>query len=456
MKLKTRIILIFSVIAIGLVALTARVGYVFVRGIYLEQLKEQIHLLCSLAARETDARFLDYVDADVNNMARKFYLRQLNRFRREMQFDDLFLFDSTGTVLVGDSLGLGAAGLDINRALFRSLPVAQSALSLPFKGKDGSWYLWAYYRLTPRYFLGVREQTARLARLDVLALWFYGIAIGGALLIVLAGWWVARSITRPIDRLVDFSATIGSGAFDSAPPEKIHGEFTVLRDALVKMRADLAAKQQEKENMLAEIAHELRNPLGGIELLTGLILEKLSPQDANYEYVQKINAEVQGLKAQITAFLNYSRPAEPEKESVDLRQLARELEQTFLPSFQKKNIRWQTELQQTTVLFDPGHLRRILHNLTENSVQALSEDGHILLKSFSQNGQMVIQLSDTGPGLPEENPERVFEPFYTTRPDGTGLGLAICRKLCRQNGAGISARNNPERGCTFTIRISQS
>ncbi len=455
MKLKVRIILIFSVLSIGLVALTARVGYVFVKNIYLEQLQEQIHLLCTIAAKEMDARFLDYTDEAPDNLARKFYLNRLRLFQQEMQFDDLFLFDSTGAVLVGDSAGLGAAGLAVNRALFRSLAVGQSSTSLPFKGLDGVWYLWAYYRLTPKYFLGAREQAARLARLETLALWFYGIAATGAFLIILAGWWLAKSITRPIEQLVDFSARIGEGAFDSQPPRQMHGELAVLRDALVKMRADLAVKQQEKENLLAEIAHELRNPLGGIELLAGLILERMSPQDANYKYMQKISAEVQGLKAQISAFLNYSRPAPAKKEMVDLRQVSEELEQTFRPSLRQKNIAWHTDLQCTTVQFDPGHLRQILRNMVENSVQAVSKGDAITLSAFTQDGQTVIQVTDNGPGLPAENPDRVFEAFYTTRENGTGLGLAICRKLCQENGAQISAANRPEGGCTFSVRINQ-
>jgi len=144
---------------------------------------------------------------------------------------------------------------------------------------------------------------------------------GGIALTIILGFLVAASITKQIDRLTKFSADIGNGDFNSPLPEKINGELKILSDAMDKMRTDILNNHKEKEEMLAQIAHEIRNPLGSIELMANLTKEDILADNNNPEYLNKILLEISDLKSLITAYLNYSRPYLAKPEKVDLNHL---------------------------------------------------------------------------------------------------------------------------------------
>jgi signal transduction histidine kinase len=365
----------------------------------------------------------------------------------------VFLFNQKGKVLAGANQPLDAqAGLRLYQTELKRLKVNETFHSLPFKAADGQWYFWNFLRMNKHFFLGVRERSARLAELDSLARLFWSIGVLGVFLVLLAGWFIGRSISRPIDKLVAFSAEIGSGKMHSKPPESIRGEPALLKDALLKMRDDLMAHQQEKEHMLAQIAHELRNPLGGIALLAGLIKEDPSVNDVNKAYAQSITDETERLKNQISAYLNYGRPPQPEPAPIDLRTFFADLVKEFESRPDTAHIRFKMQIQEGTIQFDPTHLRQIIRNLLENSVRACGAKGNIEIGALNQE----LYVRDDGPGIPAEILEKIFNPFFTTDPNGTGLGLAVCRKLCRENNMELTVVNNKNRGCTFTIRRQTS
>jgi signal transduction histidine kinase len=91
-----------------------------------------------------------------------------------------------------------------------------------------------------------------------------------------------------------------------------------------------------------------------------------------------------------------------------------------------------------------------------NSIQAIDESGNIRVISEQKGDRQRIMISDDGPGIAGEIITRIFDPFFTTREDGTGLGLAICRKLSRENNAELTAHNNPDKGCLFSLIIKRS
>jgi signal transduction histidine kinase len=449
--IKSKIILIFSVITVILVGVTARVSYVFVKEIYQRQLEDQVNLLSSLLADELELKYLNFIESDENNLAYKHYKQILTDKINKMQFTNGFIFNQKLQVLVSANKDISTARLMINRKEINELARHESSVSLPFKDEDDKWRLWGFYRLNEQYYLGVQENADRLEKLDYLSWLFFAIGFGGILITIIAGWLLARTIARPINELVQFSAKIGDGQFNAQAPKRVHGELAILKNALIKMRYDLALKQEEKEELLAQIAHEIRNPLGGIELLAGLIKEDSDAESKNTDYIQKILDEVHGLKSQITAYLYYSRPLQAEPERVQLNNLYAEIEDIFKKRFQEKNIQFSCENLISSVWFDKRHLRQIVTNLLSNSSDAVKADGKIHIKSFSRNTKNIISVSDDGSGIKLKNPAQIFAPFYTTRKNGTGLGLSVCKKLCEENRADISAQNNKDKGCTFEI-----
>ncbi len=450
---KTRIILIFSLITILLVGLMARVSYVFVSEIYQRQLEEQVLLLNELTADGLDQKYLDYIEPAADNFAYEFYKNILTDNVKRMRISNAFLFNDNMQILISVNQEISDARLLLNRSEISELTSGKGIISTPFKAQDGQWYLWGFYRLNDHYYLGIQESATRLARLDELSLMFLVIGIAGIVIVVGGSWFVARAIISPINKLANFSSDIGSGHFKTEIPENITGELAVLRDALVKMRDDLEQMQKDKENIFAEIAHEIRNPLGGIELLAGLVREETDPSSKNNVYLNKILEEVQSLKSQITAYLDYSRPLTPEPQEINLDQLCGELNGLFLNQMEEKKIRLEYRNRLDTIRFDKQHLRQILINLVANSIEAIGREGIVTVESYQKTDHSYITVSDSGHGIKKEDLANLFKPFFTTRKKGTGLGLSVCKKLCGENNAEISVLNNADKGCTFQIMM---
>jgi signal transduction histidine kinase len=106
-----------------------------------------------------------------------------------------------------------------------------------------------------------------------------------------------------------------------------------------------------------------------------------------------------------------------------------------------------------SISVDPEQIRQVLLNLTINATQAMPKGGQIKLRAVQYGESVRIEVEDEGVGIPTEDVERVFDPFFTTRSDGTGLGLPIAYQIVSQHGGHITARNNPERGMTFVVTL---
>jgi signal transduction histidine kinase len=458
--IKTKIIVTFSLLTAILVIITSRVGYISVREIYLNQLSDQINLLTRLIAGDINPKYLPFIDAGAeDNLAISLYEKNIQSNSRQMLLTNIFIFNKNFKILVqsakGTDTGDSNPRLLLNRTEIQALEIGQSTTSLPFKGADGEWYLWGFCRLDETHWLGIQENAARLARVEALSNVFWVIGIIGVLVTIFFGWILARTIARPIDRLVSFSSLLGKEKFDTPLPAGVKGELAILAGALDKMRQDLGRHHKERETMLAQIAHEIRNPLGGIELLAGLVKEDLAKSGISTEYINKILDETASLKALISAYLIYSRPLPATPETLSVGELIQEIEEIIYPDLQKKKISLTYHGNNPEIRFDRQHLRQILLNLISNSIEAADPGGNILVEARQNENQAAISVSDDGTGIAEDNMDWVFEPFFTTRGNGTGLGLAVCKKLCKENRAEIEVKNNTGKGCTFTIISEQ-
>jgi signal transduction histidine kinase len=451
--IKTRIMVIFSLIALILVGSMAFISYQFVRNIYLEQIEDQIIMMNNVLANDLNQTYLDYIQSDAGNMASLYYQKKLSEANTVMDLSNAFIFNSDFEILIKAKDDISSARLRINQNEIEELKISGNVVSVPFKADDSKWYVWGFHRLNDKYYIGIQEGADRLERLDSLALIFIGIAVLGILLTFIAAWLVARAIAMPINQLVKFSDEIGHGNYQSDPPDDITGELAVLNNALVNMRDGILQHQEDKEKLLAEIAHEIRNPLGGVELLAGLIKENLPGKSQNTEYADKIIKEIQGLKKQVNDFLQFSRSAPAKPVSLNLNDIISEIQDIYKRQLEQKNIsvRWENNL--SDLKFDINHMRQILMNLISNSINVLPKNGKIWIYANRNGKHAYISVSDNGPGIAENEIKDIFDPFYSRRSDGTGLGLAICRKLCEENNARISSQNNKEAGCTFTIEI---
>jgi signal transduction histidine kinase len=272
----------------------------------------------------------------------------------------------------------------------------------------------------------------------------------GVILAVLFAMLFSDRLTRPLNRLSRSAETIGRGNYDVPITVKGRDEIAFLAKTMEEMRQGVVQRDTRLKAMLAGVAHEIRNPLGGIELFAGLLMDDLRGK-AQKEQAKKILKEVQTLKAIVNDFLDYARPASPKRQGSRLDEVLGEvhmlLSEELLQS--KSHLTWSTNKLAVTI--DPQHAQQIFLNLVKNSLQAMPHGGDINVKARSSDGQVEIMVSDSGTGIQEQAREQLFEPFFTTRKTGTGLGLAIVKSLCQANGGDIRLAKSDSGGTTFKL-----
>jgi two-component system sensor histidine kinase FlrB len=234
----------------------------------------------------------------------------------------------------------------------------------------------------------------------------------------------------------------------------------ILTDVSERKRLEEAQAKLRREQALLEmstvLAHEIRNPLGSLELFAGLLAE--SDLDAECrKWVEHVQAGLRTLAATVNNVLHYHSLPEPERAPVDLGQLLAWARDFFRPLVRQSGVALSLQNRVSGVLFpaDRHRLEQVLLNLVLNALRALPGGGWIELGGRTiktQNGQaVVLVVSDTGPGISPENLPGIFEPGFSTRAGSPGLGLAVCRKIVEQHGGTIAAASPPGCGATFTL-----
>jgi signal transduction histidine kinase len=276
--------------------------------------------------------------------------------------------------------------------------------------------------------------------------------LGAAVLVgsIILGFLFSNRITHPINRLKEAAQNIARGEYDA--PIAITGtdEIGFLGRTLEEMRRAIVQRDVRQKAMLAGVAHEIRNPLGGIELFAGLLASELKNEKGGKE-AQKILHEVQNLKQVVNDFLDYARPHKSKKENCRVKEIFAEAQLLMAHELNGCQIQFSEDRANQTAWVDPQHLKQIFLNLMKNSVAALSGSGIIKLETVSSEREVTLRFSDSGPGIPAEIREQIFEPFFTRRAGGTGLGLAIVKSLVEENGGEIRLLRGE--GATFEIRM---
>ena len=336
--------------------------------------------------------------------------------------------------------------------------------SVPFDGKDGLIYRAGYAPVRADHddqtivaALGVEAPAAYFTRLVALRrqLIRYGALLAGV--VVLASLVVATVLTRPIRRLAEASERIGRGDLTHAIEVRGRDELGFLGKTLDEMREALRARDERLQMMLAGIAHEVRNPLGGIELFTGILRDELGGDAEKLGHVQRIERELGHLKAVVTDFLEYARRPPPELKATPVAPLLDDIRELALGDAEKAHVSIQvTGADGLAARADAGQLRRALLNLTRNAVQATPEGGTVRLAARRDAGRVEVAVSDTGRGIPEPELERIFTPFFTTKEKGTGLGLAFVKEIVADHGGTIRVESEVGRGTTFTIELTEA
>ena len=229
------------------------------------------------------------------------------------------------------------------------------------------------------------------------------------------------------------------------------------------MRDGLAALGQ----MSAGIAHEFRNSLGVIMGYAKLLQRKLSSdEDSSYAYLQEIVSEIDLLEATLRDFLAFAKPMQLSRIAVGVKALMSETLDGFRQAMEDGKIKLLIDLPQEelTVQADPYALRQAFGNLIRNALEAMPGGGELAVKVRSDSaesggafgeraGTVEIIVQDTGPGVPHEDIDRIFTPFFSQKEGGTGLGLALVQKTVLALGGRVGVENREGGGACFSIRL---
>jgi signal transduction histidine kinase len=216
-----------------------------------------------------------------------------------------------------------------------------------------------------------------------------------------------------------------------------------------EMQHVIARREQNLRMMLAGVAHEIRNPLGGIELFAGL-LEKDVPETQRPQ-VQKVLQEVRHLNIIVQDFLEYAKPAASAPQRIELQRLFGDVRDALGES--AKAVIWKMEIPSgIAVEADYSQARRMLLNLLRNAMEAMHGQGEIRIAAAEQKRFTAISIHDTGPGVSEDLAAKIFEPFFTTKAQGSGLGLALVQRLAEQNHGRVELAPN-DSGAHFRLLL---
>ncbi len=360
---------------------------------------------------------------------------------------------------------LDADRLEVERAFERG----EGTSSVLFRGQDGQMVKTAY---APLFLdetgaevvavIGVEASASYFALLTQFASALSMLGLIGLAAAACVGVLVARRITRPVNALVEAARRLGRGELEqpvvvSAIAPEQRDELAFLASTFEEMRLNLLGRDRQMQLMLSGIAHEVRNPLGGMELFCGLLHEDLQGEAdtevgrARLDRVGRIQRELSYLNSVVNDFLDFARHQPLNRQRVSAQALLCEVQSLLCAEVEGAGCQLTIEVEppELELTLDPDRLRRALLNAVRNAHQASSSGGQITLRARARGEDVrELEVCDEGVGMTPEQLEEVLTPFFTTKEKGTGLGLTLTQKVVAQHGGALSIDSAPGRGTT--------
>lgn len=238
------------------------------------------------------------------------------------------------------------------------------------------------------------------------------------------------------------------------------GMIVFFRDITEVRRLQLIAtrndRMKELGEMAAMVAHEIRNPLGGIKGFASLLVRDLKDNPKLQEMASYIVKGTDNLNNLVSSVLNFTRPIKLDLKLTSLNKLIEETVNHVKvdDNFEKKiKIKTQIPEESIDVMIDVDHIRAALLNLLLNANQAMPDGGTIKIALGKNEEWATITVSDTGPGISPENMEKIFRPFFTTKADGHGFGLPEVYRVIQAHNGTIDVASLKNQGASFTIKL---
>jgi signal transduction histidine kinase len=248
----------------------------------------------------------------------------------------------------------------------------------------------------------------------------------------------------------------------------------VYREMIAPLQVRLVESQQlvERQEKLASlgmlaagVAHEIRNPLTALKAWLFIQQKHLQPGTVEHEDAAVIGNEINRLERIVHDFLLFARPSDPQMEVVSADQPLREVRTFLEPELEKSNVRIALDdLPAARVRIDSQQIKQVLINLIQNAADSIGHDGTITLRVRLDTKRLadrpaevvILEVGDTGKGIPAEVERRLFDPFFTTKESGTGLGLSIAARIVEKHGGALQYQTQVNHGTIFGIVLPRA
>ncbi len=268
-------------------------------------------------------------------------------------------------------------------------------------------------------------------------------------------------IVRRVGRLMETIAAVQAGDSEARVKDSSRDEIGRLSRSFNRMIEQINSEHDSRltalGNLAAGVAHEVRNPLNSIGMTIQYLKDTIEsdPDGEAQECLDVITQQVAELNRIVEEFLQLARPMEMNWKLVDLNAFLSDVVRSFASSLEIAKIELICDYSKDILYarIDRDKIRQAISNIVINSIQAMPDGGKLRISTMRNVSQkaVVIEIRDTGMGIPQENMDRLFEPYFTTKPDGTGLGLAITYRMIEAHSGEIKVESKGEQGASFAI-----
>ena len=285
--------------------------------------------------------------------------------------------------------------------------------------------------------------------------------LGGLASAAALAWYLSRRVTGPVLALSRATDAVAQGHYATEiPPARSRDEIGHLTQRFREMTERLAEAQELERNFLMSVSHELRTPLTAIRGHVEALREGLTDDpDAHRASLDVVAAETERLSRLVGDLLDLAKLDAHRftltEDEVELRRLVEQAYQSRSEEARQRGIAYEHAIEAEPVVHTDGdRVLQIVSNLLDNAFTWTPDGGRIDVRLASQNGTVLVSVSDTGPGVPADQRERIFRPFFSgDGSGGTGLGLAIARELAHALGGDLELDSTPGRGSRFELRL---
>jgi signal transduction histidine kinase len=339
-----------------------------------------------------------------------------------------------------------------------------------FQAVDGTTYLFAAYPVA-------RVASSVAAKVDTLALaipqaesmaimasLFRPLLLAGMIALIISlilAFFFARSVYRPLKQVTGAAQRISQGDYDKKIPVKGPREFRDLAANFNDMAEKVKQSQLQLRHFVADVSHELKSPITSIRgFAQALIDGTANDDDKRLKAARIINDESARMRRQVDELLELARMQSGQiriaNERLDIHELLDHCVDVFSLQAQEKGVVLKaTHGNKVHVLGDFDRLEELIGNLLDNAIKNTPSEGEVQISDTINDEYIEIRISDSGPGIPQEQLPYVFERFYqvTGVRTGVGLGLAIAREIALAHNGTITAESQPGEGATFIVRL---